>query len=304
MHGSSGNPGPATTSAGPGHAVLRIASVNLQYGGLSEDGDDARWCKSVGALTDQDPHVVLVQEMTARPVRLQEHLWRTANELGMIPVLGPPSPDSFSGNHTAILVAARAGLVILDTGPPAVSPGSGPPAWCQALVGFPGIRHPVCFYSVHLPARSSVAQLLEAERLASRIAQRGELAVAGGDWNCYAPADMLTPATLASLPRHLRPPRMRAGVAGAWEANYDVHHALAAAGLTDAAGFLHPAQRDPRELTPTGIGGGRVDRFYVTGPLTGAIQRYEQRDTGGSDHQLLLLTVDLSATAVPPGPVP
>jgi endonuclease/exonuclease/phosphatase family metal-dependent hydrolase len=306
VHDSPGEPVTAPP-ADPGHAVLRIASVNLESGGLSETGDDVRWHKSVAALLAQDPHVVLCQEMTAPSAfRLQAHLWRTANKLGMTPVLGPPAPASFSSNHTAVLVRTSAGLAILDTGPPAGPQPGSPAAWCQALVQVPGISYPVCFYSVHLPARSAVEQLSQAQRLASRIAQDGALAVAGGDWNCYAPADALTPETLAAMPPHLRPPRMRV-TAGVLEANYDVHHALAVTGLTDTAAVLPPGSRDPRELTPTGInGGGRVDRFYLTQPLAGAASRYEQRDTGGSDHQALLLTLDLTAAAaaVPAGPVP
>jgi hypothetical protein len=193
VHDSPGEPVTALP-ADPGHAVLRIASVNLESGGLSETGDDVRWRKSVAALLAQDPHVVLCQEMTAPSAfRLQAHLWRTANELGMTPVLGPPAPASFSSNHTAVLVRTSAGLAILDTGPPAGPQPGSPAAWCQALVQVPGISYPVCFYSVHLPARSAVEQLSQAQRLASRIAQDGALAVAGGDWNCYAPADALTP---------------------------------------------------------------------------------------------------------------
>jgi hypothetical protein len=62
---------------------------------------------------------------------------------------------------------------------------------------------------VDLPWRSSVEQRSQADRLATRIAERagiGELAVAGGNWNSYGRADPLTPATLDSAPLHLRPP--------------------------------------------------------------------------------------------------
>jgi len=36
---------------------------------------------------------------------------------GMVPLLGPPTPGSATRSHPAVLVAAEAGLVILDAGP-------------------------------------------------------------------------------------------------------------------------------------------------------------------------------------------
>jgi hypothetical protein len=94
------------------------------------------------------------------------HLWRTANELGMTPVLGPASPDSVSGNHPAVLVSTADGLRILDAGPPPYPAGGTAPAWCEAKVTVPGMRHPVWLISVHLPARSATSQRIQAERLA------------------------------------------------------------------------------------------------------------------------------------------
>ena len=85
------------------------------------------------------------------PYRLQAHLWRTANELGMTPVLGPASPDSVSGNHPALLVNTAGGLQILDAGPPPFPAGGAAPAWCEAQVAVPGMLHPVWLISVHLP---------------------------------------------------------------------------------------------------------------------------------------------------------
>ncbi len=84
-----------------------------------------------------------------------------------------------------------------------------------------------------------------------------------------------------------------------------MHEALAAVGLVDAAAALDPGCRDPRDLAPTGInGGGRVDRFYLSGELweSGAVRSYEQRDGGGSDHLLLMITLrldELAAAAAP-----
>jgi len=296
----------------PAHlrAELRIAVANLEFGGLAETGDDSAWCKSMARLLEWEPAVVLLQEVNGRATyRLQRHVWRTANELGLTPVLGPPSPDSVSGNHPAVLVSTAAGLRILDTGPPACPAGGAAPAWCEALVEIPGMPHPVWFISVHLPARSASSQHIHAERLANITAQRGGLVIAGGDWNSYCPFDSgrLTPDVLAGLPVHLRPARMRLHDGGALEPDYGVHTALDSVGLADAAAALPAGRRTPPELAPTGItAGARVDRLYVTGSLVPALERYEQTRTGGSDHQALLLTLntETAATATPPPPLP
>lgn len=296
------------TSPTQPYRELRVAAANLEFGGLAETGDDSAWCRSMACLLQWVPDILLLQEVNGRqPYRLQAHLWRTANELGMTPVLGPPSPDSVSGNHPAVLVRATAGLRILDAGPPPYPAGGAAPAWCEALVEVPGVVHPVWFISVHLPARSATSQHIQAERLANLIAQRGGLVIAGGDWNNYAPADPLAPAALESLPAHLRPARMRSSADGFLEPDYRVHQALASVGLADAAAELAADRRTPPVLTPTGVtGGARVDRFYLTSSLMPAVVRYEQAATGGSDHQALLLTLSTTAAAgvTPPPRLP
>ncbi len=285
-----------------------MAVANLEYGGLSDKGDDSAWRKSMACLLDWTPDVLLLQEVNGRaPYRLQAHLWRTANKLGMTPVLGPASPDSVSGNHPAVLVSTAAGLQILDAGPPPYPAGGAAPAWCEAQVAVPGMRHPVWLISVHLPARSATSQHIQAERLACLVAQRGGLVIAGGDWNGYAPADQLARPELEGLPAHLRPARMRPGADGHLEPDYHVHQALASVGLADAAAELPAERRTPPELTPTGVtGGARVDRIYLTSSLAPALKRYEQAATGGSDHQALLLTLSTEAAAdiTPPPPLP
>lgn len=283
---------------------LRIVSANLYEGGIDTDtGSDARWHRTIDALAGWEPHIVLIQEMRSPSPQhtLRQHLYRTANALSMMPVLGPVSPEIGSGNYPAILVSKA--LTIIDDGPwPA--PGT-PPAWCYALVQIPGIPHPIRFYSVHLPARSVTSQLGWAEYLANRIAQLGELSIAGGDWNGFARGDaaQLTPQHLERLPPHLIPPRMRFNAARERLPNYDVHDVLDSVGLIDAAAFMPAECREPRELTPTGHSGvGRIDRFYATPhTLAAAMRCYRQQDTGGSDHQAILLTLDLAAaaTAVP-----
>jgi hypothetical protein len=244
--------------------------------------------------------------MAARrdPRRLQAQLWATANALGMIPVLG--SEGGISGNHPAVFVKASPGrLAVIDAGPPPRQPGHDP-AWCEAVLWLAPSGPAIRVYSVHLPPGSAADQLGHAQRLANRTAQRGELAVLAGDWNCYAPADQITAETLAGLPVHLRPARMHARPGQPVTANYDVHEALTATGLVDAAAALEPGRRDPPELTPTGInGGGRVDRFYLTPELheSGAVQSYAQKDGGGSDHHMIMITLGRSelAAAVAPG---
>jgi len=287
---------------------LKIASANFGSGGIDRaTGSTERWEKTISALRAWQPHIVLCQEISAlTPGGLRAHLWATANALDMIPLLGPPTPLSLTGNHPAILISTSAGLAILDAGPAAYPTGSGPqPAWCEALVQVPGWRHPLHAYSVHLPPRSSTEQRSQADRLASRIAELGELAIAGGDWNSYGRADPVSAIALAAQPPHLRPPRMRYTAHDQTVTpNYDVHDVLASVGMEDAAAFLQPGQREPADLTATGTGnGGRIDRLYLTFELTEAAARYIQQDTGGSDHHALMLTLDTAraATALPWG---
>ena len=261
-------------------------------------------------LRGWDPDVVLLQEMAAPSgviAGLHAHLWRTANELGMTPLLGPPGPLSVTGNHPAILVRTSGGLTILDAGPPLWPSGGGPfPSWCHALLRVPGIPHPVAVYSVHLPARSADEQRSQAQRLASVIAQKGEIAIAGGDWNSF-PRIGAALRDLEDMPPHLRPPRMRTrpGPGGVieLEPSYDVDDILTGTGLTDAAASLPPERRDPADLSGTSIyDNGRIDRFYLTPGLPGAAERYIQAETGGSDHHALLLIISRDkASAIEPG---
>jgi len=192
---------------GPASGQFRVASANLHYAGVSRGGDDSRWQASMAALRTWEPDIVLVQEMVAPAgliAGLHAHLWRTANELGMTPLLGPPGPLSVTGNHPAVLVRTSRGLVILDAGPPLWAGGGPVPAWCQALIQVPGIGHPVAVYSVHMPARSAQEQRSQAQRLASLIAQKGEIAIAGGDWNSF-PRTGGALRDLHDMDPHLRP---------------------------------------------------------------------------------------------------
>lgn len=284
--------------------VIRLVSVNLEEGGIDADGSKARWERTIAALAQWSPDVVCVQEMAARrdPLRLRAHLWETANSLGMIPVLG--SEGGISGNHPAILVSQRK-LAISDDGPPPRAPGHDP-AWCEAVLLLRPAGPAIRVHSVHLPPGSAAEQLTHAQQLASRIAQRGELAIAAGDWNSWSPDDPLTAADLADMPPHLRAARMHTAPGQPLAASHDVHNTLAGIGMTDTAASLRPAQREPHDLTPTGInGGGRVDRIYVTAELwkSGAVRSYAQKDGGGSDHQMIMITLgpDELARATAPG---
>ncbi len=284
---------------------LRVASANLHFGGIDPDtGDKTGWRKSVAALRDMQPDIILCQEVADRAIKqLKQHLWATANELGMIPLIGPPTPQSVSGNHPAILVDPDVGLEIHDEGPTAWPPGGGAwPAWCDVRLGVPGLHRALRVYSVHLPPRSAQEQLSQIQRLATYVGQRGEYAIVGGDFNSYSRADELPTELLEQQPLHLRPSRMRRTPDGQLVANYDVHDTLASIRMCDAAVLLLPERREPSELAPTAAN-GRIDRLYLSRELAPAACAYSQRDNGGSDHQAVMVTLDLrQVTDLPPGP--
>lgn len=292
---------------------LRIAVANFRPGSIDAGSTGRwdqmmRWDKAVSALQAWQPHLVLCQEISAAaPGGLRASLWTTANALGMFPLLGPPAPTLATGTYPAILIAASAGLVIIDAGPAFYPTSAGPqPAWCDALVQVPGWAHPLRAYSVGLPERSSTEQRSQADHLASRIASLGELAVAGGNWNSYSRADAITAAALEVAPPHLRPARIRYTPQDrTLSPNYDVHDVLASVGLEDVAAVVAPGQRDPHHGTPAGTGSnGRVDRVYLTRELADAASRHDQQDIGDDDHQALMLTLDgpRVARAIPPDP--
>lgn len=85
---------------------LRVASANFCSGGIDRGtGSKERWEKIVSALRVWQPHIVLCQEMSARPpVRLQAHLWATARA-GHDPGAGSAHPALTS--LTASLVTHR-----------------------------------------------------------------------------------------------------------------------------------------------------------------------------------------------------
>ena len=170
-----------------------------------------RWDKTISVLRAWQPHIVLCQEISAAaPGGLRAHLWTTANTLGMIPLLGPPSPGSLTGNHPAVLVTASARPG--NPGRPAPwPPGAGTqPAWCEALVQVPGWAHPLRAYSVDLPWRSSVEQRSQADQLATRIAE-----LAGpANWPSPEATGIPTAAPTRSCPPRWTPRRCTCGRPG------------------------------------------------------------------------------------------
>jgi hypothetical protein len=289
---------------------FRLAVMNLEHGGV-RGGDDRPWLESMATLRDWDPDAVLLQEMcspTGKVAGLRAHLWRTANELDMIGILGPPTPQAVTANHPAILVSRR--LTILDEGPPLWDAGGGAwPAWCHVLVQVPGLPFPLALYSVHLPARCAEEQKAQAQRLASLMVQGGVVSIAGGDWNCLAP-DGHTYDDLAGMPAHLRPPRMLARHRGGvleLEPNLDVHDTMTGVALIDVTASVPAERRDPPELCTTSVhGGGRIDRDYATDGVQDAVEQHVQMATGGSDHHARLTVMSLAGLArlTPREPVP
>jgi endonuclease/exonuclease/phosphatase (EEP) superfamily protein YafD len=284
--------------------TIRVVSVNWDYGGLDNDGSDARWRRTVNALQRVRPHVVLCQEFTApQPaLRLRRHLWRTANELGMEPVLGPVVPHARSALHTAIMVdVATTGWSITADGPyPEPDPTAH--AWCMVELDIPGLGRPLCCYSVHMPARSSVEQRSQAEYLGALVSARPEdLVLVGGDFNGYPRGGpTVTSDELQALPPHLKVTRCRIDADGNLGPNYDVDDVFVAlAELVDIAAHLRQTHRDPPQLRPTGLGGARVDRLYGS-PEFAAVATSYQHLTIGSDHDALVVHLALARVCTYP----
>lgn len=318
-------------SRGAGSGLLSVASANLQYGGVGPQGGAGSLAATVAVLERWQPHVLLLQEVTARtgeamtpaprPPRTwaaQEqlaasraaaadeatiaHLTRIADSLGMtVASFGPARTEMFRRMHNAVLVAPD--LEIVSAGPPVPVPGSSAPAWAEAVVRVPGVAHELGFSSVHLPPRSAVLQRMQAEWLASLVAQEGRHTVLGGDWNSIPRTEQPPEQDLRGMNPHLRASRMTRGENGSLSPDYAVDDVLRATGLLDAAACLAPERREPRDLTATGHSGTRVDRFYLTPELEPALVRYAQSGDGGSDHDALMITFSRQALsdAAPPG---
>lgn len=275
---------------------LRIAVANWEFGGIDKATlNRDRWTKTVAALRDWDPHVLLCQEMTALvPYGLSKHLHDTANALGMAQAfVGPPGAQSATGNRPGILTAP--GLTVIDNGPPPLLGPGLEPCWCHVIVDIPELGTPLNLYSIHMPAFSATLQRVYAEWLTARITQNRQRALIGGDFNGYSGQGLGPQPDLTGLPVHLIPTRMHVAPDGTRTLNTAVHDLLTDMGLIDVAVLLPPEQRDPAPLTPTGITGvDRVDRGYVTPDLAPLVTSYRQARTGGSDHDAFMWTMRLS----------
>lgn len=285
---------------------LRLALVNWQYGGLNLDNpsDDAGWQATVDVLAEQQPDVVLCQEIDAggNPNRVWRHLWRTANAVGLSPILGPAGARrAATGLHTALLVRVSTGLRVVDQWPP---PGVAAPAacWCTAELAIPGLDWSLRVSSMHLCARSPVEQLRAAQVITSYIADdEDQLHIVAGDTNGYGRGGPVpAPAEVAALRRRERLVRC---LPGTGEPNYDVDDTFTAAGLVDVAAVLPADSREPAELSGTWHGPGaawfeRIDRCYASPPLAEAATAYRQVKTG-SDHDAVFVDFDLGDVSDP-----
>lgn len=307
-----------------GEGVLRTISANLHYGGVTAQGDIQDLGATLEVLGRWEPHVLLLQEVTANTAEAmtlaprvpdtwaaQEklaaeraaeadtatiaHLTRIADELGMkVASLGPPRTELFRRMHNAVLVSPD--IDVVRAGPPVPVPGSSNPAWAEAVLRVPGAEHELAVYSVHLPPRSGTLQRIQAEWLCSHVAQEGRNAILGGDWNSIPRTECPSEADLRLLNPHLRASRT-ARDADVLSPDWAVDDMLRAINAEDAAACLPPERREPRELTATGPSGLRVDRFYVTAELAraAAVRGYRQTSEGGSDHDVIMISLDRHA---------
>ena len=169
--------------------------------------------------------------------------------------------------------------------------------WSEALLTVAGIPCPVRFYSILLPDRSKTRQRQYAGQLVGRVTALaragGELAFAGGNWNCLAPVDNYTQPQLRRMPERSHLAAIDMWWDGTLEPVLDVHNVLDEAGLADVAAIVPPRYRYPPELRPTGRG-GRACRAYATRDVVKAVGSYRQvRDDTGDD--LLVMAIDPGA---------
>ncbi|WP_329242944.1 endonuclease/exonuclease/phosphatase family protein [Actinoallomurus sp. NBC_01490] len=273
-----------------------VVWANLHYGGVDPGtGDDASWRETMNAIASLRPDVVCLQEIDHRPAQIWAHLWRTANFLGMQPVLGPSAATrALTGNHVGLLVRTRPGVQIVDQWPPPGVAGPQVP-WCKVSISISGLSEFLHVYCVHLPARSTSAQMTQIEFITNLITDANELALVAGDFNGYPAEPMVTPAELATLAPHLQLTRCLPSADGLVP-NLRAWQELKRAGLLDVVAALPAEVRDPCELMPTGRGGARVDRCHAVERLAQAATRYQQVTTG-SDHAAGALWFDLKALA-------
>ena len=251
---------------------LTVALVNFSGTG-ADSGEDRRQVLA-GLLRAESAQVVLCQQVPGEePDDICRDLQSAVREAGMTAMAvrraSQPDPAGRPGCHTAILVRGSAGLDIVDTGPADVP-------WSEALLTVAGIPHPVRFYSTSLPDGSKTRQRQYATQLAGRgtaLARAdGELAFAGGNWNCLAPADNYTQPQLRRMPERSHLAAIDMWCDDTLEPVLDVHNALDDAGLADVAASVPLRYRYPPELRPTGRGGAHLPRLCSPGSRQGRRQ--------------------------------
>jgi endonuclease/exonuclease/phosphatase family metal-dependent hydrolase len=277
---------------------MSVISANTCFGGIGDDGNRDKWDALTGFLRGRKPGVLLLQEMRgAGPAGTGAHLRDTAEALGMaVAAVGPPAPGAPAGaeHRTAVLVGP--GVEVVPHDRPVMHPWDALP-WAEALVLLPGADVPVWFYSVHLPPSSRTKQMIYAQKLAATVAARaakGRRGFVAGDLNGLA--DAYGREQLAAMPLNVWPARVRKNPRnGSLRPRLGVHRELAAIGLADIAAMLPPGCRDPRDLTPTGTAGARVDRGYAHRDLARAVIRYWQvRLRDATDHDLIEFIISLA----------
>lgn len=288
--------GTATAHTGGAPSSFVVVWANMKYGGVDPaTGNNASWRQTIRAIARLQPDVVCLQEIDHRPAHVWKHVHRTANALNMQPVLGPSAATrTETGNHVGILVRVRTEVQIVDQWPPPGVAGSKVP-WCKATLLIDGIGELMHVYSVHLPARSTSAQLEHVEHITNLATVNGELALVAGDFNGYPAQPEVPPEELALLPPHLQLTRCRETPAGL-APDLRVWDMLTRARLLDVAAELPTDARDPRELIATGRGRARVDRCHAAQRLAKTATRYRQVKTG-SDHDAGVLWFDLQSLA-------
>lgn len=278
----------------------RLTVASVSFSGTGADSGEDRRRVLAGLLHAESAQVVLCQQVPGEePDDICRDLQPAAREAGMTAVAvrraSHPDPAGRPGCHTAILVRHSAGLDIVGAGPAGVP-------WSEALLAVAGIPHPVRFYSTWFPDGSKTRQRQYATRLAARVTALaragGELAFAGGNWNCLAPADNYTQPQLRRMPERSHQSAIDMWLDDTLEPVLDVHNTLDDAGLADVAASVPPRHRYPPELRPTGRG-GRTCRAYATRDLARAVGSYRQvRNDAGDD--LLVMAIDPGAARLSP----